>query len=37
MHAVCTYHVAGWYYVCHPHNFLWLLNHWTGSFIPWPQ
>jgi hypothetical protein len=32
----CTYHVAGWFYVCHPHDWFWMLNHWVGTFVPWP-
>jgi len=35
--TACTYHLFGWFYVCHPRDFFWLLEHWTGSFVPWPR
>lgn len=34
--SACAYHMVNWFYVCHPHNVMWMLSHWTGKLIPWP-
>jgi hypothetical protein len=35
--SACAYHLFGWFYVCHPRDLLWLIEHWGGAFAPWPR